>query len=150
MRGDKRVVVTGLGAITGLGSNLETYWESLRAGRSSIKKWLAKDGRIASKIGGDLSDFSVDAYVERAPERERPWLAKLPRLLRGTPQGVHLTSCAAAQAYADAGIEGAVAPARIAHVCAGQNLSLGYYAENLAAFQEHPDDIEPLLGMIAL
>jgi 3-oxoacyl-(acyl-carrier-protein) synthase len=54
------------------------------------------------------------------------------------------------QAFTDARAENAIAPERIAHVCAGQNLSLSYYAENLRSFEQHPDDIEPLLGMIAL
>lgn len=32
----KRVVVTGMGALTPIGNNLEAYWEGLRTGKSGF------------------------------------------------------------------------------------------------------------------
>lgn len=137
--------------MSGLGEELEPFWEGLRSGRSCIRPWADKDPRIASKIGAQLAQFSVEGCIEQrrgtVPDR---WLSLLPRVLRDTPLGSWMTACAGLQAYLDSGLDGQVDPTRVAHVCAGQNLSIGYYADNFSAFLEHPDDIEPLLGMIAL
>ncbi len=146
-----RAVITGCGVMNGLGEDTRAYWAGLAAGRSCVRRWRAKDERIASKVGADFSHFSLDHYLDRVRDLYADrYLTKLPRIVRGTPPGVSLTAIAALQAFAESGIEGTVEPERIAHICAGQNLSLGYYADNLPAFQEHPDDIEPLMGMIAL
>ena len=32
-----RVVVTGIGVVSALGSNIDEFWDSLRAGRSGIE-----------------------------------------------------------------------------------------------------------------
>lgn len=33
-----RVVVTGIGAITPLGNNVDTFWENIKKGKNGIKK----------------------------------------------------------------------------------------------------------------
>lgn len=147
---EARTVVTGLGVMSGLGHDVETFWAGLIAGRSAIRRWRDKDPRIASKIGGDQSDFALPAYLATVRAAAPDRVDTLPRLVRGTSVGTQLTACAALQAYVDAGADAGIDPDRFGHLCAGQNLSLGYFADNLAAFEEHPDDIEPLLGMIAL
>ncbi|MFM8682741.1 MAG: beta-ketoacyl synthase N-terminal-like domain-containing protein, partial [Chthoniobacterales bacterium] len=38
---ERRVVITGIGVVSPVGNDLETFWQSLKAGRSGI-------GRIAS------------------------------------------------------------------------------------------------------
>src|SRR5262249_19004597 len=115
----QRAVVTGLGIMSGLGHDVDTFWRGLLAGSSAIRCWVDKDPRIASKVGGDQSDFSLPSYLQRAESAcPSPRWAELPRLLRGTGLGTHLTACAALQAYVDAGADGQVAPERFAHLCA--------------------------------
>lgn len=55
---NKRVVVTGLGAVTPIGNNVETYWKNLLAGVCGIdfiKSFPADD--LPSKVAGELKDF---------------------------------------------------------------------------------------------
>ena len=60
----RRVVITGLGAITPVGNTVQTTWDNLIAGQSGIvriSKFDAKD--INSQIAGEVKDFDVSEYV---------------------------------------------------------------------------------------
>jgi 3-oxoacyl-[acyl-carrier-protein] synthase II len=63
---NQRVVVTGMGAINGQGTNLDEYWEGVRAGRVAIREvqHLPMDG-YRTKIGGE---------VQAEPQYEREYL----------------------------------------------------------------------------
>jgi 3-oxoacyl-[acyl-carrier-protein] synthase II len=55
---EKRVVVTGLGAVTPIGNNIETYWNNLLAGVCGIdfiKSFPTED--LPTKIAGEIKDF---------------------------------------------------------------------------------------------
>jgi 3-oxoacyl-[acyl-carrier-protein] synthase II len=62
--GRTRVVVTGMGAITGQGSNLDEYWEGVRGGRVVIREvqHMPMDG-YRTQLGGEVQ-------VSAAPTRE--------------------------------------------------------------------------------
>lgn len=62
----KRVVVTGLGAVTPLGNNLNEYWEGLLNGRSGIAPISLFDpSRHACQIAGEVKGFDPHDYVSR-------------------------------------------------------------------------------------
>ena len=62
----KRVVITGLGAITPLGNTLAEYWEGLLSGRSGIGQITRFDAeRHACRIAGEVKDFDPQAYMDR-------------------------------------------------------------------------------------
>jgi 3-oxoacyl-[acyl-carrier-protein] synthase II len=62
----KRVVVTGLGAITPLGNTVETYWQGLLAGRSGIAPITLFDAsHLPCRIAGEAKDFDPNDYLER-------------------------------------------------------------------------------------
>lgn len=62
----KRVVVTGLGAITPVGNTLAEYWESLLQGRSGIGPITLFDAcRHACRIAGEVKGFDPEAYMDR-------------------------------------------------------------------------------------
>jgi len=62
----KRVVITGLGAITPLGNTLDEYWEGLLSGRSGIGPITRFDAaRHACRIAGEVKDFDPQAYMDR-------------------------------------------------------------------------------------
>jgi len=42
----ERVVVTGLGVLSGLGEDAASFWDGLVAGRSAIGRWKSKDPRL--------------------------------------------------------------------------------------------------------
>jgi 3-oxoacyl-[acyl-carrier-protein] synthase II len=62
----KRVVVTGLGAITPIGNTLTDYWEGLLRGQNGIGPITLFDAsRHACRIAGEVKNFDPEAYLER-------------------------------------------------------------------------------------
>ena len=59
----KRVVVTGLSALTPLGRNLDTSWEALLAGKSGIAPITLFDATgFDSRIAGEVKDFNPEDF----------------------------------------------------------------------------------------
>jgi 3-oxoacyl-[acyl-carrier-protein] synthase II len=57
--GERRVVVTGLGVISSIGLDVESYWNALLAGRSGVRRLVGFDSKdFACKIAGGSSHFS--------------------------------------------------------------------------------------------
>jgi 3-oxoacyl-[acyl-carrier-protein] synthase II len=64
--GLKRVVVTGLGAITPIGNTLSDYWEGLMEGRNGIGPITLFDAsRHDCQIAGEVKGFDPQAYMDR-------------------------------------------------------------------------------------
>lgn len=62
----KRVVVTGLGAITPIGNNLQAYWEGLLSGRNGIAPITLFDAsQHPCRIAGEVREFDPCEYMER-------------------------------------------------------------------------------------
>ncbi len=60
----KRVVVTGLGAVSPLGLNVKASWEAALAAKSGIKKMTAYDvSSFSSQIAGTIDNFDVTQYI---------------------------------------------------------------------------------------
>ena len=54
----ERVVVTGIAAVTSLGSDLEDLWSALLEGRSGIQRVVSFDASdYSSQLGGEVHDF---------------------------------------------------------------------------------------------
>jgi 3-oxoacyl-[acyl-carrier-protein] synthase II len=66
----RRVVVTGLGAITPIGSDRRTFWESLIAGKSGAGKITAFDvSKYQSQIGAEVKDFNPENHFDKKEAR---------------------------------------------------------------------------------
>jgi 3-oxoacyl-[acyl-carrier-protein] synthase II len=62
----KRVVVTGLGAITPIGNTLEEYWQGLLTGRNGIDLITLFDpSHHACRIAGEVKGFDPSDYLDR-------------------------------------------------------------------------------------
>lgn len=66
----KRVVVTGLGAITPLGNDVRSTWENIKNGQSGV----APISRINTdqfdvKVAGEVKDFDPNEYIDRKEAR---------------------------------------------------------------------------------
>jgi 3-oxoacyl-[acyl-carrier-protein] synthase II len=62
-----RVVVTGLGAISPLGINVDEMWAGLQAGRCGIGPIKAFDpAGLPCRLGGEVPDFRIQDYVPRS------------------------------------------------------------------------------------
>jgi 3-oxoacyl-[acyl-carrier-protein] synthase II len=61
----RRVVVTGMGAVTSLGCKVEELWQRILAGQSGIhllQSFDTTDYKV--KFGGDVHDWTTDGYVD--------------------------------------------------------------------------------------
>ncbi len=62
----KRVVVTGLAAITPIGNTLAEYWQGLMSGQNGIGAITLFDAsRHACRIAGEVKGFDPEAYMDR-------------------------------------------------------------------------------------
>jgi 3-oxoacyl-[acyl-carrier-protein] synthase II len=89
----RRVVVTGLGIVSPVGSSISTAWENIVAGRGGIVPITRFDvSRFATRIGGAVAGFDLDAYLT-------------PKDSRKMDAFMHYGVGAACQAVQDSGIE---------------------------------------------
>lgn len=66
----KRVVITGLGIISPVGTGLETFWSSLTAGVSGIGPVTRFDPALfKTKIAGEVTDFEPTRYIDKKEAR---------------------------------------------------------------------------------
>ncbi|HDG68192.1 MAG TPA: beta-ketoacyl-[acyl-carrier-protein] synthase II [candidate division Zixibacteria bacterium] len=68
----RRVVITGVGAVTPLGNDPETFWNNLLEGKSGVGRVTRFDvSGYQSQIAGEVKDFDISAYVD--PKEARRW-----------------------------------------------------------------------------
>jgi 3-oxoacyl-[acyl-carrier-protein] synthase II len=66
----RRVVITGLGAITPLGNSYPAFWEGLVTGRSGVGPTMAFDSsKLSTRISAEIKDFDPDALFGRREAR---------------------------------------------------------------------------------
>lgn len=62
----RRVVVTGIGAVTPLGLTAASSWAAMLEGRSGVRPIASFDAsRVASRIAGEIPDFDASAVMDR-------------------------------------------------------------------------------------
>ncbi|MEE1961474.1 beta-ketoacyl-ACP synthase II [Allomuricauda taeanensis] len=67
----KRVVVTGMGALTPIGNNLEAYWEGLRTGKSGSAPITYFDtDKFKTKFACELKGYNPEDYFDRKEARK--------------------------------------------------------------------------------
>lgn len=61
----RRVVITGLGAVTPFGTGVEKFWNSLVEGKSGIATSESIDvDKHVAKISGEVKDFNPEDYLD--------------------------------------------------------------------------------------
>lgn len=66
----RRVVITGAGVIAANGSDLGTFWRSIRDGQSAAEILTRFDvSEIPSKVGAEVRDFDPDSYMDHKTAR---------------------------------------------------------------------------------
>lgn len=90
---DRRVVVTGLGAISPIGNDISAYWDGLTTGKNGITRITRFDAsEFTTQIAGEVKDFDISQYID--PKEAR-------RMDEFTQYGL----VAAQQAIIDSGID---------------------------------------------
>ena len=94
MNNDRRVVITGLGALSPLGNDVETFWSNLKNGVSGIHTIDAFDpSAYDCRIGGQVREFDPKPFF------------KNPKDVRRTDRFTQLAMAAAKMAVTDSGID---------------------------------------------
>ncbi len=87
-----RVVITGLGAVTPLGSSIEKFWGGLKAGKSGIRRITMFDpSELPCQIAGEIPDFDPKDFMDR-------------KMARRFPRAAQIALASAVQAVQDAGL----------------------------------------------
>lgn len=99
---NRRVVVTGLGAVTPVGNNVKDTWEGLKSGRNGIAPITLFDtSGYKAKLGAEVKGFDPGEYLE------------VNDILR-TDRYAQFAVAAASQAVKESGVEKTVEPERFA------------------------------------
>lgn len=66
----RRVVITGMGVITSLGQELDTFWNNLLEGKSGISQVESFDvSEYPTTIAGSIKDFNPELYMDKKEAR---------------------------------------------------------------------------------
>ena len=89
----RRIVVTGMGAVTPVGLDIATTWDALINGRSGTTRITRFDpSPYETQIAGELKGFDANSYMDRKD-------------VRRTDRFTHFAMAAATQAIKDADLE---------------------------------------------
>jgi 3-oxoacyl-[acyl-carrier-protein] synthase II len=129
-----RVVITGMGAITPVGNDIRTFWESLCQGKNGVGPITHFDASdFKSKVAAEVKDFAPEAFgIEKGDAR---------RMDLFTQYAV----AAAGQAVSESGILSAVAPERLGvYVGSGIGGMHTFVAETEKLLNRGPSRVSPL------
>lgn len=149
MSENRRVVVTGMGAITPVGNTVADTWEGLISGKNGIAPITLFDTTdMKAKLGAEVKGFDPNQYME------------VNDTLR-TDRYAQFAVAAAQQAVEDSGVEGTVEPERFAVLFGTGIGGIGTFErEHTKLLEKGPRRVSPLFvpmmianmaaGMIAI
>ena len=99
----KKVVITGMGVVTPIGNDINTFWASIKAGKSGLGPVTRFDAStMDSKVAAEVKNFEPTLYMEKKEARKMALFTQF-------------AVAAAVQAWKDSGLEnGHDGPDRIA------------------------------------
>ncbi len=98
---ERRVVITGMGVISPVGNDTETFWTNLTngvCGIDNITRFDTADFKV--KLAAEVKDFEPEKYMSKPEIRKNDLYTKY-------------AICAAAQAMEKSGLEGNIEPERL-------------------------------------
>jgi len=131
----RRVVVTGLGIVSPVGSTIDSAWDNIRAGKSGIDRInpdLFDSSAFSVQIAGNVSGFNADDYIKPKDQKKMDLF-------------IQYGMAAGMQAIADAGLEVTEENAERIGVSIGSGIGgLGTIERNYEAYMKGgPRKISP-------
>ncbi|HUP65286.1 MAG TPA: beta-ketoacyl-ACP synthase II [Thermoanaerobaculia bacterium] len=106
----RRVVITGIGMVSPLGTGLSANWEALLAGKSGIRAITKFDASaFECRIAGEVRDFQPERWIEK-------------KELKKTDQFIQYGIAAALDAWEDSGVASASVPSERIGVIIGSGI----------------------------
>lgn len=128
----KRVVITGMGAVTPIGNDVKSFWDSLKAGRCGIgpiTKFDAAEYKV--HVAAEVKDFDPLQYMDKADLRKYDVFCQY-------------ALAAAAQAVEESGIRGTLPPERIGTYFGSGIGGIGTFEEqHQALLEKGPRRVSP-------
>ena len=136
----RRVVITGMGAVTPIGLNLATFWDGVQHGKNGIKALTRFDSEgFSCKVAAQIDDFDPNTIIDR-------------REVRRLDRVCQLAISAASEAMQQAGIDKAMLEAgQIDATRFGVIVSSGIggiitmETEHSKMLERGPDRVSPLM-----
>lgn len=118
---ERRVVVTGIGVVSPLGNDKETFWKNLVAGQSGVDRFTAFDSTgFDCRIAAEVRDFNPGAYF------------KNPKSVKRTDRFTQFAMAGAKMAIDDSGIDFETCDRERCGVMVGSGIGGLYSMENEA------------------
>ncbi|MDY7019624.1 MAG: beta-ketoacyl-ACP synthase II [Chloroflexota bacterium] len=130
---NRRVVITGVGAVTPLGTGVEKSWQALCQGKSGVAKLTKFDAsRFNTQIAAELKDFHPEDFLDK-------------KTIRRTDPFIHYALAATRMALEDSGLiidqSNSDRVGIVVGTCAGGMVT---YEKNLRVLQEEgPGKVSP-------
>lgn len=131
---NRRVVITGMGAVSPIGNDVESMWDSMINGKSGIGPITLFDvSDYPCKIGGEVKDLDMARYFNS------------PKDSRRSDRYINLGMAAAKMAWANSGVDHATIDADRFGVMIGSGIGgLGYLEKNhQALLEKNPSRVSP-------
>lgn len=126
MNENRRVVVTGIGAVTPLGNTVKDTWENLKAGKNGIAPIRLFDTeKFKAKLGAEVKGFDPKDYLE------------VNDILR-TDRYAQFAVAAAQQAVDESGVEGKVTPSVLLSFSAQASAAFAPLKRNIPSCWKRP------------
>ncbi|HEY6797886.1 MAG TPA: beta-ketoacyl synthase N-terminal-like domain-containing protein [Kineosporiaceae bacterium] len=131
------VVVTGLGIVSSIGTDVAAFAASLRAGRSGVVTSPGPGGEPV--LSAPLTGFAFPDCLHAVAGLDGALRSAVRKAGHRAPVWIQAALHAATQAWLDAGLErGHVAPDRVGVVVGGNNVTTGYALGQRDVFAREP------------
>jgi 3-oxoacyl-[acyl-carrier-protein] synthase II len=131
----RRVVITGMGAVSPLGLDTTSLWEGIRTAKSGIGPVTLCDvSNLETRFAGEVKGFDANNYMDRKD-------------VRRNDRFIHFAVAAASEAIGMAGISNTTVPAEEIGVIIGSGMGgLATLAENIHTMVEKgPGRVSPFM-----
>jgi malonyl-ACP decarboxylase len=130
------VVITGMGVVCSIGSDLSEFDHAIREGRCGIGQIDSQNATV--RFGATLRNFDFDAWLDKLGSAAPSLFKRARKVLANTTDSTRWSVCAAVQAVLNAGLSDLEESGSVCGlIVAGSNLAQNYIAKNWRSFSNN-------------